>query len=53
MSEESCATSAVTTQALHRYGLVKPLVDSLVDPVPHGEDGELEGDADYEEKLIR
>ena len=53
MSEESCATSAVTTQALHRHGLVKPLVDSLVDPVPHGEDGELEGDADYEEKLIR
>lgn len=53
MSEENCATAAVTSQALHQHGLIKPLVQSLVNPVPHGEDGEHEGDADYEEKLVR
>jgi hypothetical protein len=53
MSEENCATSDVTAQALQKHGLVKPLVQSLVNPTPHGEDGEHEGDMDYEEKLIR
>ena len=53
MTPESTATSEVTTAALQTHGIAGDLVQGLVNPIPHGSDGDQEGDADFEEKLIR
>ncbi|KAI0077006.1 Fes1-domain-containing protein [Panus rudis PR-1116 ss-1] len=45
-------TSDETRKALEERGILKALIDGLVSPVPHGPDGEAEGDADFEEKVI-
>ncbi|OJT11189.1 Hsp70 nucleotide exchange factor FES1 [Trametes pubescens] len=49
----SASTSAATASALARTGLLGALVSALAQPVPHGPDGETEGDADFEEKVLR
>ncbi|EIW56471.1 nucleotide exchange factors-like protein [Trametes versicolor FP-101664 SS1] len=49
----SASTSAATARALERTGLLGALVSALAQPVPHGPDGETEGDADFEEKVLR
>ena len=46
-------SSARTVAALEQTGIVSTLVSSLAAPVPHGPDGETEGDADFEEKVLR
>ncbi|EJD05711.1 nucleotide exchange factors-like protein [Fomitiporia mediterranea MF3/22] len=53
MTAESTATSAITSAALQEHGISGDLVQSLVNPTPHGMDGDQEGDADLEEKLVR
>ena len=53
MTAESTATSAVTSFALHEHGINADLVQALVNPLPHGKDGDQEGDEDLEEKLGR
>ncbi|TBU42702.1 nucleotide exchange factors-like protein [Dichomitus squalens] len=49
----SYATSPRTAAALEQNGTVSTLVSALASPVPHGPDGEAEGDADFEEKVLR
>lgn len=49
----SFSTSPPTVQALEQNGLLSTLVSSLATPVPHGPNGESEGDADFEEKVLR
>jgi hsp70-interacting protein len=49
----STKTSQFTVEALEDRGLLRTLVKALVAPVPYGEDGESEGDADFEEKVVR
>ncbi|KAI0758916.1 nucleotide exchange factors-like protein [Fomes fomentarius] len=49
----SYATSPSTVRALEERGLLQTLISSLASPVPHGPDGESEGDADFEEKVLR
>ncbi|EPQ55957.1 Fes1-domain-containing protein [Gloeophyllum trabeum ATCC 11539] len=46
-------TSPPTLTALRSKALLPALINALVSPVPHGEDGENEGDADFEEKVVR
>ena len=53
MTAESTATSAVTSSALNEHGINADLVQALVNPLPHGKDGDQEGDEDLEEKLVR
>lgn len=53
MTAESTDTSSVTLGALQRHGVVNVIVNLLVHPMPHGEDGDQEGDMDYEEKAVR
>jgi hsp70-interacting protein len=48
----STDTSTPTCKALESHGIRKALVESLVHPVPHGPDGEAEGDLDFEEKAV-
>ncbi|KAI0691804.1 nucleotide exchange factors-like protein [Cytidiella melzeri] len=48
----SFSTSELTIDALEDHGLLQVLVDALVTPVPHGPDGEFEGDAEFEDKVI-
>ncbi|KAH8077104.1 nucleotide exchange factors-like protein [Cristinia sonorae] len=48
----SFSTSELTKSAIERRGLLKTLIRALVTPVPHGPDGESEGDAELEEKVI-
>ncbi|KAI8990373.1 nucleotide exchange factor Fes1-domain-containing protein [Trametes punicea] len=49
----SASTSGPTLHALEHDGLLSSLVGALAAPVPHGADGEREGDADFEEKVLR
>lgn len=49
----STMTSQFTVEALEDRGLLRALVRALTAPVPYGQDGESEGDADFEEKIIR
>ncbi|TFK92156.1 nucleotide exchange factors-like protein [Polyporus arcularius HHB13444] len=49
----SFSTSQPTVQALEQNGILSSLVSSLATPVPHGPNGESEGDADFEEKVLR
>ncbi|CAL1698181.1 unnamed protein product [Somion occarium] len=46
------STSADTRKALEEKGILKTLIDGIVSPVPHGPDGETEGDLDFEQKVI-
>ncbi|TFK48222.1 nucleotide exchange factors-like protein [Heliocybe sulcata] len=46
-------TSSPTLSALRQKGILTTLINGLTSPVPHGEDGENEGDMDYEEKVVR
>ncbi|VDB92228.1 unnamed protein product [Peniophora sp. CBMAI 1063] len=49
----STDTAATTLEALGEHGIVGALVNALTSPVPHGDDGEEEGDVDLEEKIVR
>lgn len=48
----SASTSELTIDALENHGLLQALIDSLTSPVPHGPDGEAEGDPEFEDKVI-
>ena len=48
----SASTSEFTIDALENHGLLQALIDSLISPVPHGPDGEAEGDPEFEDKVI-
>ena len=48
----SSSTFGLVQQALEQDGLLSALVDALVSPIPHGADGEQEGDLDFEDKII-
>jgi hypothetical protein len=49
----STMTSQFAAEALEDRGLLRALVRTLTAPVPYGQDGESEGDADLEEKVVR
>jgi len=49
----SISTSGITVKALEERGLLTALVGAVTSPVPHGKDGENEGDVDFEEKVVR
>ena len=49
----SFSTSELTRNALEQSGLLKALIDALVAPLPHGPDGDSEGDPELEEKIIK
>ncbi|KAF9646148.1 nucleotide exchange factors-like protein [Thelephora ganbajun] len=49
----STMTSKFAVKALEDRGLLQALVRALTAPVPYGQDGELEGDADFEERVVR
>ena len=53
MTVESAATAPIALRALHDHDFIPNLVQGLVNPIPHGANGDQEGDADFEEKLIR
>lgn len=53
MTAESTDTASVTLSALQGRGIANDLVQCLVNPLPHGKDGDEEGDVDLEEKLVR
>jgi hypothetical protein len=46
-------TSQFAVKALEDRGLLQALVRALAYPVPHGKDGELDGDPDFEEQVVR
>jgi hypothetical protein len=46
-------TSPATLKALREHGLLDALISALITPMPHGDDGESEGDIDFEEKVVR
>jgi len=48
----STMTSEFAVEALEERGLLQALVRALIVPVPYGQDGESEGDADFEEKVV-
>ncbi|KZT21283.1 Fes1-domain-containing protein [Neolentinus lepideus HHB14362 ss-1] len=49
----SMDTSSPTFDALHSKGLLSTLINGLTSPVPYGEDGEMEGDIDFAEQVVR
>jgi hypothetical protein len=49
----SSETSPATLIALREHGLLGALVSALTAPTPYGEDGESEGDANFEEIVVR
>lgn len=49
----SVSTSELALDALETRGLLQTLINGLVHPVPHGADGEKEGDWEFEEKVVR
>ncbi|KAI0744577.1 nucleotide exchange factors-like protein [Earliella scabrosa] len=49
----SYSTSPTTARALEEKGILQTLISSLASPIPHGPNGETEGDADFEEKVLR
>jgi len=49
----SMSTSGITLKALEDHGLLRALLNALTSPVPHGKDGESEGDPDFEEKVVQ
>ncbi|KAI0339130.1 nucleotide exchange factors-like protein [Trametopsis cervina] len=48
----SFSTAELTIDALENYGLLQVLVNTLASPMPHGPGGEIEGDAELEDKVI-
>jgi len=48
----SASTSELTIDALENHGLLQVLISALTSPVPHGSDGETEGDGEFEDKII-
>lgn len=48
----SHSTSELTKNALEAHGLLQALINALTSPVPYGADGEKEGDAEFEDKII-
>ena len=48
----STMTSKSAVEALENRGILRALVRALTTPVPYGEDGESEVDADFEEKVV-
>ena len=48
----SFSTSEITRRALEQQGLLHKLTDALSSPIPHGPDGEQEGDLDFEDKIV-
>jgi len=49
----STMTSQLAVKALEECGLLHTLIRALTTPIPYGQDGESEGDADFEEKTVR
>ena len=49
----STLTSQFAVKALEERGLLRALIRALIAPVPYGRDGESEGDADFEENVVR
>ena len=49
----STSTSPAALKALEEHGILQSLVSAVTTPVPYGPDGEGEGDADFDEKVIR
>ena len=49
----STMTSQLAGKAMEERGLLCALVRALTAPVPYGQDGESEGDADFEENVVR
>lgn len=49
----STMTSQFAMKAMEDRGLLQALVRALTSPVPYGPDGELDGDPDFEEKILR
>ena len=49
----STITSRFAVDALEEHGILRALFRALIAPVPHGQDGESEGDPDFEENLFR
>lgn len=48
----SFSTSELARDALEQHGLLQALLDALTAPVPHGPNGDLERDAEFEEKVV-
>ncbi|KAF9254977.1 nucleotide exchange factors-like protein [Marasmius fiardii PR-910] len=47
------ATSPITLKAIEKHGIVSTVIDGLTNPVPYGEDGDIEEpDVDFEEKSV-
>ena len=46
-------TSQLAVKAMEDRGLLRTLVRALTAPVPYGQDGESEGDVDFEQKVVR
>lgn len=53
LTAETAATAPATLRALQIHNFIPTLVRGLVSPVPHGRDGDQEGDVDLQEKLVR
>lgn len=49
----SLSTSPLTLRAMEEEGLLQSLIDALTSPLPHGPDGESEGDSDFEAKIVK
>ncbi len=49
----SLSTSSLTIRAMENEGLLQALLDALTSPLPHGPDGESEGDEDFEAKIVK
>jgi len=49
----SISTSPAALKALEEHGILQSLVSAVTSPVPYGPDGESEGDADFDENVIR
>ncbi|KAF7795103.1 hypothetical protein EIP86_006248 [Pleurotus ostreatoroseus] len=49
----SFSTSPLTLRAMEEEGLLQGLIDALTSPLPHGPDGESEGDPDFEAKIVK
>ena len=53
MTVQNSNTSPITAHALERHSIIALIVQSLLNPLPHGNDGENVGDVDLEEKAVR
>ncbi len=55
MPLSNTTTNGETRASFNRHGITNALLSALVDPVPHGVDGDegLDGDPEFEEKGVR